>query len=165
MIILQVKQKKLSMMAIWIPSLNKHRFSKFISLLSVHLMSCLRRYNESQWRIHGEGQGCPDPPPPPNPFRPEEKIRKTNGLKLKLLPPKDRIWLLTVNFKNESCVVLRRSTKYQTWSNLHFFRLPSNGRLCSQSSRARRLQKHLFPEIWHRLSLWPCSFNRLKSNS
>ena len=34
-----------------------------------------------------------------------------------------------------------------------FFRLPSNGWLCWQSSRARRLQKHLLSAVWWRLSL------------
>ena len=113
------------------------------------------------WRIQGEDQGGPDPPPPPKPFETwlKRKIKKNNnlsGLKLKFFPPKDRIinWFI---FKNETCVALRRSTKYQNCSSLYIFQLPSNGWLCSKSSRAQHLQKHLPPAIWRWLSLWPRS--------
>ena len=71
--------------------------------------------------------------------------------------------------KNETCVALRRSTKYNTCSNsffFFFFDYPlTDDRLCLQSSRPLRLQKHLLSAIWQRLSLYPRSLNRLKSNS
>ena len=67
---------------------------------------------------------------------------------------------MTINWlilNNGTCVAPRRSTKFQNhdyWHLYFFFRLPYNGWLRLESSRARRLQKQLLSAIWRRLSLY-----------
>ena len=68
-------------------------------------------------RQGGSGTPCP-PPPPPSTL----KIIQFKWLETEILTTEGSH--MTINwliFKNETCVAFRRSTKYQTCSNLYFF--------------------------------------------
>ena len=68
-------------------------------------------------------------------------------------------WLI---FKNETCVELCPSTKYKTCSNLYFF---CDNPLMTPLMVGSASKSVVPDDWWRRLSLWPHSFNRLKSNS